>query len=174
METRTTPHAITPAQMKSPSGPGPFPPVRAPSDSCLFNGCGGARGGIDSYPLIIILNSPPREEHKPHLHNTQCVNRHASLRHMCDLKPTCMYDDTLPFLNIHPSPKYKEPTHPCLRSHGFGTYCLSSPYLLQMKFPLCNDYLVWFLWLIKERNHVTWVTVGYMVYSIWYMVYGRR
>ena len=27
--------------------------------------------------LIIILKSPPKEEHKPHLHNIQCMYRHV-------------------------------------------------------------------------------------------------
>lgn len=38
--------------------------------------------------LIIILKSLPKEEHKPHLHNIQCVDRHVSIRYMHDLLPT--------------------------------------------------------------------------------------
>ena len=34
--------------------------------------------------LIIILKSPPKEEHKPHLHNIQCMYSHV-LKHMYGL-----------------------------------------------------------------------------------------
>ena len=33
----------------------------------------GVTSGINCLYLIVILKSPPKEEHKPHLHNRQCV-----------------------------------------------------------------------------------------------------
>ena len=43
--------------------------------------------------LIIIIKSPPKEEHTVHLPNIHCMYRHVALRCMCDLMPTSIYHD---------------------------------------------------------------------------------
>lgn len=49
---------------------------------------GGTHGVTDSYLyLVIMLESLPKLEQKPHLHTIQCWDRHVSLRCMTHLVP---------------------------------------------------------------------------------------
>ena len=91
METKTTPQAIMTTLMKSSGGPNhpeqfEFNPQLTPAqkdDEVTY-------GMPSSYLyLIIILKYPPKEEHKSHSHNTQCMCRHVSLRHMQHFMHTC-------------------------------------------------------------------------------------
>lgn len=43
--------------------------------------------------VIVILKFLPKEQHKPQIHNIQCIYRYVSLRCMCNLMPTSTCDD---------------------------------------------------------------------------------
>ena len=63
--------------------------------------------------LIIMLKSQPKEEHKPHSQNIQCVQSHVSLRRMWDLWPSSPYSDKAS-LSKNSSRPYRRGTHPPL------------------------------------------------------------
>ena len=67
------------------------------------------------------------------------MSRHVFLRGMCSLIPPLCAMMRLPYLNAHPNPKKKEPLHSCSGSHSFGNDSPRSPYLLHIKFPLCDN-----------------------------------
>lgn len=71
--------------------------------------------------LIIILNSLPKEKHKPHLHTIERMYRHVSLRHMGGLKTTSTYND-----------KASLPLYSSQIKNGFIYFIC----LLQIRFPL--------------------------------------
>ena len=86
--------------------------------------------------LIRILKSLPKEDHKPHLHNTQWMYRHVSLRHMYHLCPTSTCNDKAPlfqcsFLN------QRNPFALAWRVTALEVTLRLSD-LLQIKFTLCN------------------------------------
>ena len=63
-------------------------------------GYGPTHGVTANHHLIIILKALPNQEHQPHLHNMQPMQRHVSVRLMCGLKPTSTCDSKAPL------PKY--------------------------------------------------------------------
>lgn len=80
MGAETSPQAITTAWMKSSGGQTTQTRWRSTPDSPASGvGYGVTHGMTDSYVyLVIILQSAPKEELKPHTRNRQCVRGHVS------------------------------------------------------------------------------------------------
>ena len=104
-----------------------------------------ARLPTNGQPLPLPLYNTKisaKEDPQPQLHNIECTYRHVSLRHIRDLMLASTFKTRLPYLNIHPNPKQKEPIHPLWRVTALES--------------ISHDILICCKWKLSLFNNPTW------------------